>query len=413
MKGEYMKKYLNEMMKDVQLENNMLIVSPAGSGKTHYIINELCNDKKVLYLCDNNNLEEQVSLENNTRVVKKNEVKKGFNRTDIHIMTYKLFGKKVKYDFYDTYINQFDLIVADEVHNLVDYQTFNNDADLSHAIRSLMKTYSNTQILMFTATPYYLDQLAKENPGIDSNFCKIDFSNSRDIMRYINKREAYINHMSQIQFALEEYKQSFEYRNMKCLIYANKIDDMKFIENICIEKNLKPICLWSKNNKDYELSDEQRRVRRYLIGDVDKEENDKKGTLIDPYNVLIINRATETGVNIYDKDMQLVIVNTVNVTQRIQARGRVRHDVDLLIIKTRENNKVNTITIEEWQLNKWLLKEDLVKIIINYELRDVNGKYITANKLNKYLSSSNYKVNKSRKTLNGKKDTYYQIVKFD
>lgn len=396
------KKYLSELMKDIELEQNTLIVSPTGSGKTHYIINELCKNKKVLYLCDNSNLEEQVSLEDDTRVVKKNELKRGFNRTNINVMTYKYFGRKIKYDLDNEYINSFDLIIADEVHNLVDYQTFNNDGDLSHAIRSLMQKYDNTPILMFTATPYYLDELARNNEGIDKHFITIDFSKNKDIMRYINKREAYINHMSQIQFALEEYRQSFEYANMKCLIYTNKIDDMKFVEEMCIDRKLKPICIWSIHNAKNCMTIEQIEVREHLI---------KTGELKEPYNVLIINRATETGVNIYDEDMQLVVVNTTNITQQVQARGRVRHDVDLLVVKTKDKNKVSTVTIKDELLDKWLLKSDLNSVIKEYKLKDDRGRYITVNKLNDFLLNSKYRINKTRKTINNKKNTYYKIEK--
>ena len=396
------KKYLSEIMKDKVLDKNTLIVSPTGSGKTHYIINHLCKDKKVLYLCDNSNLEEQVSLEDNTRIAKKNEIKKGFNRTDITIMTYKYFGSKTKYDIDNDFINKFDLIIADEVHNLVDYQTFNNDADLSHAIRILMQKYENTPILMFTATPYYLDELARNNPGIDRYYTTIDLSKSKEIIRYINRREAYINNISQIQFALDEYKQAFEYDNLKCLIYTTNIENMKFIEDVCIERELNPICIWSVNNKKNYMSIEQRRVREELI---------KTGELANPYNVLIINRATETGVNIHDKDMQLAIVNTTNITQQVQARGRIRHNVDLLIVKTNDKNKVDTIIIQDELLNKWLLKVDLENMIKDYKLKDPKGGYITVNKLNEYLSNRGYKVSKSRKRLDGKQNTMYKINK--
>lgn len=399
-----MKKYLSEIMKDITLDKNTLIVSPTGSGKTHYIINELCKDKKVLYLCDNSNLEEQVLLENNTRRVKKTAIKHGFNRTDIKVATYKDFGMRIKYDIDSNFINQFELIICDEVHNLVDYQTFENDVDLSHAISALMKVYYNTQIIMFTATPYYIDELARKNPGIDNNFARIDFSKSKEIMRYINKRESYINHMSQIQFALEEYKQSFEYDDMKCLIYVNKIDDMKFVENMCIDRALNPICIWSIHNEKNYMNQEQHKAREHLLS---------TGMLIDPYNVLIINRATETGVNIYDEKMQLVIVNTINLTQQIQARGRVRHNVDLLIVKTRDQNKVDTVTIKEDLLDKWLLKVDLENMIKEYGLKDNRGRFITVNKLNEFLSNSNYKVHKTRKRLNGLQSTYYKVMKIE
>ena len=60
---------------------------------------------------------------------------------------------------------------------------------------------------------------------------------------------------------------------------------------------------------------------------------------MEPYNVLIINRATESGVNIRDLKIQFMICNTKNEVQQVQARGRIRHDIDLLVLKTNNQNK--------------------------------------------------------------------------
>ena len=36
--------------------------------------------------------------------------------------------------------------------------------------------------------------------------------------------------------------------------------------------------------------------------------------------------------------MDLAIVNTTNLTQQIQVRGRIRHDIDLLVVRTKDQN---------------------------------------------------------------------------
>lgn len=397
-----MKKYLSELMQGVPLDKNTLIISPVGSGKTFYILNDLCKqDKKVLYLCDNSNLEEQVLLSDRTTGDKKKISKKGFGE-EITVMTYKSFGLKVKYDSKDTFINSFDMIVADEIHNLVDYQTFNDDSDLAIAIVKLVNKYEGTQIIMFTATPYYLDELAKKNESFGRDFIRLDFSKSKEIKRYINKRKAYLSHISQIQFVLKEYRESFEYASMKCLIYVNTIEDMKFVEEMSLHRNLKPICIWSIHNEKHTMSQEQLKVRNHLL---------ETGELFGVYNVLIINRAMETGVNIYDEKMQLVIVNTTNKTQQIQARGRVRHDVDLLVMKTNKSEQVNTITLNEESLDKYLLKVDLENFIKIYGLKDEFRRFLSVNKFIEMLSNNNYKVTKSRRMVGGKQNTYYKIIK--
>ena len=51
-------KYLGEIIKEegIELGSNTLIVAAVGSGKTYYILNDLCTkDKNSLYLCDTTN----------------------------------------------------------------------------------------------------------------------------------------------------------------------------------------------------------------------------------------------------------------------------------------------------------------------------------------------------------------------
>ena len=47
------KKFLSYFLKDKEIESNTLIVSPTGSGKTHFIFNDLIKKGRYLYLCDN------------------------------------------------------------------------------------------------------------------------------------------------------------------------------------------------------------------------------------------------------------------------------------------------------------------------------------------------------------------------
>lgn len=401
-------KYLGEIIKEEGIEfgSNTLIVSPVGSGKTYYILNDLIlQSKRVLYLCDNSNLKYQVKKD-----VKEAAKEAGINIMDkLDIMSYKRFGIKVKNDTLNEFINSFDMIVCDEIHNLVDYQTFKDDADLLVARVKLFDKYENTKIVFFTATPYYLEQLEKDNKKIGANFSYYNFSEHPNIKRFIEKRLAYINHISQIQFQLDQYEQSFKYRNLKCLMYTSNISDMKFLEDMCKSRNLKPICIWSTNAKE-EMSEEQLAVRKYLLD---------TGKLLEGYNCLIINRATETGVNITDDDMNLVIVNTTNITQQIQARGRVRHDVDLLVVRTNDNKQVElALEIDEKLLNVELLKADVEdKIIHAYGLKDEWNRFYSVKKLGKALEPKGYNMETRKTTYTDevskkrKQVTLYKITK--
>ena len=395
------KKYLSDLMKGKEYGSNTLILAPCGSGKTYYIMNELCNDKKCLYLCDNSNLEHQVLLEKNTH--KLNMVRNFINRTDITVMTYAKFGSIIRHDKDGKYIQQFEIVIADEVHNLVNYKEFNDSANLHYALLSLCRKYKNTKVFWFTGTPYSLNKLAKESDDIDEHFITYDFLNSKEIMKYFNKRMEYISHITQIEYQLSRYQEGFEF-GMKCLIYTQKISAMEYIKEVCEKLNLKPISIWSINNSINHMSDEQMKVRNYLL---------ENGELMSPYNVLIINRAMETGVNIYDKDMQLAIINTNDLTQQTQARGRIRHDIDLLVLRNKDMRKSDgSVKIKEEYLDKWLLIEEIEQIILENLLRNDRGKLYSIGKFKEKLENDTiYQLETKRKTIEGKKITHYKITK--
>lgn len=391
------KKFLSYFLKDEDLINNSLVISPTGSGKTHFIFNELIKNGRYLYLCDNENL--KTVIEEKERTFSNRKVIEGFDYFSVEVMCYKEFGREVRYS--NDIVNQYETIVCDEIHNLIDYQTFNNDVDLSHAIKELFKEYDRTKIVYFTATPYYLKVLEKKYPALTEILAVIDFSKNKEIRRYINKREAYINHLTQVQFQLDEYKQSFDYANLKCLIFTREITAMKTLEEMCKSRNLEPICIWSRNNQVMEMNLEQLRVRDYLL---------KNGALPEPYNVLIINRALETGINITDKDMNLAIVNTTNLTQQIQVRGRIRHDIDLLVVRTKDQKLPDVkIELEEKYLDVWLIKEEVIEIIVSMNLKNKKNQYVTVNKFRELLEKYKYKVETKRKTKNYIKTQYYII----
>ena len=120
---------------------------------------------------------------------------------------------------------------------------------------------------------------------------------------------------------------------------------------------------WDDDNNKNIMTYEQMRVRNHLL---------ETGELLEPYNVLIINRATETGVNIYDKDMKIMICNCENEIQQTQARGRIRHDIDLLVLKTKDLQQLD-FSIDDEVIGLWLTKDNVVEnVIIKNNMRDKN-----------------------------------------
>ena len=392
-------KYLGEIIKEegIELDSNTLIVAPVGSGKTYYILNDLAKDKKILYLCDTTNLKLQILKEDNTQdyahMLDKN----------VTVMTYSKFGKEIKFTN-DEFINKFDMIVADEVHNLIDYSNFSNDSNLERAIEYLIRDYKNTPIIFFTATRDYLDITANKYNGFGSNFRVLDYTAEKYegiIRRYSESMVAYLSHFTDVQTYLTRYKRGFETLNLKCLIFSPYIKTMRKLETICGELGLRPISIWSTNANE-PMTYDQTRVRNHLI---------ETGELLEPYNVLIINRATETGVNIYDKDMKIMICNCENEVQQIQARGRIRHDIDLLVLKTSDLKQIE-FSIDKEILGLWLTKDSIIeRVITKNNMRDKNGKLIGIPTLEKRIGEYGYKLESKRKTINRKKITVYMVTK--
>ena len=378
-------KYLGEIIKEegIELDSNTLIVAPVGSGKTYYILNDLCTkDKNSLYLCDTTNLKNSILKEGGTREYL--SLDKGY----ITVMTYSKFGREIKLTG-DSFISNFDYIICDEVHNLVDYSNKFGDENLERAMEYLIKEYKDTKIVFFTATRQYLDYMAYKHRAFGDNFTTIDYTTKEYdgiIRRYSESMVAYLSHYSDIQTYLTRYKRGFETLNLKCLIFTPHIETMRILEKMCLDLGLIPISIWSDNSKQ-KMSWQQEQAKEHLL---------ETGELLEPYNVLIINRATETGVNIYDKDMKLMICNSENEIQQTQARGRIRHDIDLLVLKTSELEK-HEFSIDQEIIGLWLTKESVVENVVNKNnLRDDRGRLLGFTALKKEIGKFGYKIEHKR-----------------
>lgn len=391
------KKYLSEIIKErkfmEKFESNTLIISPTGSGKTSFIFGEVIKEGKFLYLCDNSNLKSAIELKDRTFSNRKDL--DGFANYQVEVICYKSFGKKVRFN--NDIIKEYDAIFCDEVHNLIDYQSFNDDTDLSHAIKELFKQYDNTKIYYFTATPYYLELLKKQCKDVDKFVKTLDLTKDIEVKRYTELVKDTFTSYQQIPAIMERFDSAFRYDGKKALIYTNSIESMKNIKDLLIESSdiFKPVCIWSVNNEENPLLDYQKEVRDHLLN---------TGTLLEPYNVLIINRATETGVDIVDKDMMYCIINTTNKTEQIQARGRLRHDIIELRLRDKTAKKV---LMQSYDINPYLdrplTKADKDELCQNMKIYDDRGRLMKWNSISKELIRQGYTIKDTSTRIDGKK----------
>lgn len=449
---------------EILKEKNLLSISPTGSGKTYWIFNHLLTDKtkKYLYLCDTSNLKRMVMKEPNvwdsdSKVLNdEGELVSVFGRKNILAMTYwefdqtmKRLGKNKPYKKTDEqlkYISQFNTIICDEIHSLFSYEKFTKDS-YYYAINRLKDKYDTTKIIWLTATPQtiydyqermnkkykerleeyndlceegitneYINPFPKEPMKILQNFITIEFTpEEHNIKHYLNIRLDYIRDYKDIPNEIRKCKEYFKYANGKMLIYINEIDYMKIVEEWLNEiEYIKSIAIWSENNSTKPMTKEQDRVRKHIIS---------TEYFPNEYNCIIINDAMLTGVNIEDENVKRMIAVSSDETKITQSRGRIRQDIDLLIIRAKNSTELNQIKLlEHIDIDKVLAKytskeatkEELEQLILKYDLRDkVNSRrQLTVSKLLKELQSLGYTVDKkSKRNKENKQRTVYIITK--
>ena len=105
------------------------------------------------------------------------------------------------------------------------------------------------------------------------------------------------------------------------------------------------------------------------------------------------------------------MVNSTNPTEIAQSRGRIRHDVDLLVVRTNQKELPKAkITVDGEYLNKYISKDEMYKLIAKYDIKNKDGKLIGLRAFIDTLRNSNYKVNSKRKKIKNVLYTYYMIT---
>ena len=380
-------KYLGELLDEGKFElfkhKRELLIAPIGSGKTHMIISKAHLFDNVLYLCDTNALKEQV----------KNDLMEA-NVTNVYVKTYAAITQKTMLDFKNTYMKSFDLIVCDEIHNLVKYSHFSGG--LQYAIRLLFndEIQYNGKILMMTATPQYIENLQQRHPQINTYY-PINLMNDPEIHRLTTFEFDTIRHYSQIEHVLRTIRDNKEFDyGTKVLIYTSQVKTMLRIQEIMFNLELDSTVIHSMNH-DREMTKETLERRKKIL-----EEGIFEG------DVLIINSSMETGINLKAcNNFKYVIVNSSNIVEITQSRGRVRDDIKCLYTRIDDDRPFSFI---DDYVGVELVKEDFMALFKDLKDKDNNSWGIR--KIKSELNKNGYEVTQVRKRVNHKQSMYYTII---
>lgn len=320
-------KYLSDAihMNDIYSDMLNLVTAPVGCGKTYWALNVLSKTVsrpyKMVYLIDTVNGKEQLLKHPNTQFYNRDwceTVRNGSvwfgeaaatNR--IVVMTYAKFG--VLAQKYSDFGKSFEVILCDEIHNLPRFSSFisHNPNDTPYhkiAKQRLEEIVTNTKVKVIglSATPIR----AMCDMKCKSRLVKVD----DDVRQFeTDKRFTYTN--------LEMLLQSLGLAE-RGLVYIGRIHQMKEFEEKARQRGISAISIWSINNQDHPMTEEQRRVRDYIL---------TNAALPPEYDMFIINASSETSINIFG-DLDYIIIHNQEEETQIQVRGRYRDDLDSLYL---------------------------------------------------------------------------------
>lgn len=404
--------YLGEIIEKEKPEfgTNNLVYAPVGSGKSFFIENFLIpkfNNGNILYLTSNSALKDSLAPNDNQlrEEFAKNDKSKGFFTTQnkkrygnvpykVHVMTYHEFGERI-YSPNQTFTDDIDLIFCDEIHSIPIFTKYGGHGELLLALHWLFRKHDAKRVFYFTATKESIDKLEKRAPGYLKNTLVFDYLDHPKIRKYQVKSTYYINNIAQLKMHLKAKIEYIQNNNHKGLAFARKIKNQEKIKEISEAEGYKPIVLWSINNEDNLMSEEQIRVRDYILN---------TGNIPEPYNLLIINGSMQEGWNLFDDKVEFAILDTLNETEQIQSLGRIRKDIDFLLLKTTsDDDRAKVIVLDEEFLNIPLTTEEKEKLLRNLDLKDKINQEVKWPTLKKMLINSDYEIEDKTIRFDGKR----------
>lgn len=411
------KLYLGELLKRDGYRHgsaNNLILAPVGSGKTYFIMEDLVkrHSGKKLLLVSTTSLKESLDEEKET-ITTKDLKRRGRKLGDeeLHVMTYAELGTLVKFSpkFLDTY----GLVVCDEIHSLFEYYAMDrSNANYAFVIYFLFTPSDKRSVYYFTATLDRIDAFVKkESINILENVDTVSYLSDERILRYLNLHEMEFSGLDDLDSLLFNLKGLRE-AGKKGVIFNEMITEMEKTEEILKRRGYRAISIWSVNNDKKPMNKEQLSVRAHLL---------KTGVIPEGYDFIIINGSMREGWNLTDEAVEVVILNTYDKTNIIQARGRIRKDIYLQVIRGRKKstplntrilNRVKTYGGLDRYLDRDLTTAETRKLAEELNVRrEDNNTLVKFTTLSKAFQEGGYKVTTKRKMIDGKRGTYTTITR--
>lgn len=376
-----------------------IIKAPCDSGKTTAVMTRIIpelagNLKNVLYLIDTHAgrdalVEREKLAVGNPYWVHRHDPEWRGERCEHEngtVMTYHHFGYACEETM--TFLKGIKLIICDEMHTLIRDRGIENTqnqqeiyrlglADEEKCCNTALETLEQLSgfehgpvIIILSATPKKLIErfVCKAVPHIVLDYTgKVDEDKTMQTVSYTN--------FASIVPKLTE----------KTLIFVSRINLMQKYAAMLEDEQRKIVCLWSVNSAQ-RMTDDQHRVRDALLANEH---------IPDDVDVLFLNAAYETSINIKNEDFKTVVIHCSNKDTQTQVRGRLRHDIDTMYVYDKYHENIADYFPEEY-LGAWLPVYVIKEIAEEMDLKSAKGRQLKWPSVKKLLVSNGFSVEPRR-----------------
>ena len=383
------------------------INAPTGAGKTTFVKDVIAKEThSILYLIDTSSMKNTLINSGDYIPYSRAEVDNLTTKwlfgdcmnTKGMVMTYAAFGYQLKsLKIAMEYIDKFDYIICDEIHNLYSFANFSigkkgHRSPELVAVKEWLQTQieigKHTKVIGMTATPRDLYKLFPSE--IILPIITNDEFNS--LNKLITQQEATFNHIDNFIPNIE--------LGQRGIIYTGHITKIKWLQEQLESKGHKAIGIWSLNNTDHEMSEEQKSVIDYI------QEN---AAFPDNYDILLINAGYQTGISI-NNQLDFMAIDSRDEVVITQVRGRNRNTLPVMYIIQSDTREEQKSIIDKFVGIEMDVRER-EQLINELAIKKQNRELVGWRTIQDMLVQLGYKVTSKRKQKNGVKTTFITISK--
>lgn len=307
----------------------------------------------------------------------------------LRVMTYHQFGLEIQKQ--PLFFQNIQLIICDEMHNLIKYKGIERSQNEKYPQKECTPEDYPCKLALET-----LAQLAKERSGpmiviMSATINAVSVALDRE-----NTPCAYFDYTDRVHCDITKkyiYYSRFDEvlkqlpPDCRAIIYVSRIAQMIEFAALADDGWRNICCLWGLDNADHKMNPEQLCVRKAIL------RNERIPPEID---LLFINAAYETSINIRNEDFNTVIVHNGNSDVQTQVRGRIRHDIDSLYIYDPNHVHIAQYFPEEYYYRP-LFGEDTREIASTMNLLNKKGRRLEWPSIYRLLQKDGLVVSKQKK----------------